>query len=273
MKSIFWAAIAAIAAIAATLSSTSMAAVTLVPKLTAPTELQLGEYAAYTLTLTNTGSEAANNAVLRLQLVGDMQVQQPLPDGCDEVVENYNGSPGVRQLRCVTAVPAFNKVRSFTAIIKAPTVQPSAPVVHNTFATADFATPVLSAPVVVDYRNFLIPITPNTIWEYRACSNGTAGPLAYDMCPTSGEAISKLNLQAGGSLLVSRKTSATTWGAWVAQMGTWLQTDPAMVQINWYPGRTNEATVNLHPISSRCFRGRGLSVTGTNIAASLCLMP
>ena len=258
------------AAVAAAASSASMATVTLVPRLTAPAEMQLGEYAEYTLAVTNTGNEWANNTVLRMELIAGMDAQLPLPDGCDEVTEALAGQAGVRQLRCATAVPAFNKSRSFTVIMKAPPNAPLSATTHKLYATADFAAAPAPFSVTTLYSSFHIPITPNTLWEYRACSNGTAGPLAYDMCPSSSEAISKLNLQTGGSLLASRKTGTTTWGAWVANLGTWLQTDPDTAQLRWYPGKANEATVNLHPINSNCFRGRGTSLAGTFITAKLC---
>jgi uncharacterized repeat protein (TIGR01451 family) len=235
-----------LAALAATLAGSSLAAVSLVPTLSAPTELQLGEYAAFRLSVKNNANTSANGVVLRLPLPVGMTPQAPLPTACAVVAEAFLSYQNVRQLRCSPGTVPARATRAYSVVIQAPALP--AGIAHQMVATATGLTPSIVAYPTTQYQNFDIPIAGGSLWEIRSCGSGT-GPIAYNICPASSEVVDEVELQTGGGVLGGDGST-----------GTWIQTNPHVARIDWTDTGSGGFVTDLSVISSRCFRGPGLSV-------------
>ena len=122
-------------------------------------------------------------------------------------------------------------------------------IAHQMAATATGLTPSTLTNPATNYQNFDIPIVGGSLWEIRSCANGTSGPIANNICPTSSEVVGDLELQTGGAV----------WAA-DGSTGVWMQTNPHMARIDWTDTRSVVFVTNLSVINSKCFRGPGVSV-------------
>lgn len=241
-----------LASLASLVTGTAGAAVTLVPSGVAPTELQLGEHAVFTLAVNNTGNTAAAGVVLRMPLPAGLDVQAPGSAYCAVVTETFSGIPGqVRQIKCSVGNVSARKSKSFSVVVKAPSL-PMLNVRHRVLATATNGSAAFSPMVYADYRHYDIPITAGQTWEIRSCNNGTAGPLAYSICPPSSEVSGEIVLAAGGYL--------GDVDGQVSPDDRWLQTSPHVLRLDWVNGGVPGGFTNLSAIDSRCFRGPGQTI-------------
>lgn len=217
--------------------------------LSAPAELQLGAHDAYRLTLRNAGSTAASNTTVRLPLPVGLDAMAPLPSGCAVVTETFGTQAGVRQLRCTLASVPARATRQWSFVLQAPTVPMN--VSHRALAgAANVAGSAWSNTVATRYASFSIPIVPGLAWEMASCNNGTSGPVAWNLCPTSAEVVGEVVLAVGG--VVDNADGYT---------GAWLQTDPLSLRLTWAAEPGMDAVVqNYSVINSRCLRGPGESV-------------
>jgi hypothetical protein len=219
----------------------SMAAVTLVPTLTAPAELQLGEHEVYKLSVTNSGNTAASGVSIRLNLASGQAPAGPWPSVCSQVGPDFVCNPG--------SIPA-RKSRDYVIVLKAPAVQQT--FTHRLTASGTAAVTAISAPTVTNYRSFGIPITGNAtdLWELRSCSGGTTG-VAYNLCPAGSEVVGDAKLHAGGVLEDLLE----------GMPATWLQTSPQTLRLDTPAGPGYDAWfAQLTPINATCFRGAGQTV-------------
>lgn len=242
------AALAAASLGTALLATPAHAAVSLQVTLEAPTQLQLGVVDRYTVTVNNTGSTTAGSPVMRLPLAGNQNAMSPLPTGCAVVTEPIaQGQNAVRHLRCTTStVPARGK-RSWSFVLQAPPA--AATVQHKAYISATGSPALWSNTVSTAYANYSVPITPGTTWVISSCYNGSAGPVAWNLCPTSAEMSGEVVLAVGGVV-------DTVDGP----IGTWLQTDPLSLRIDSAPGYgADPMTLQYTVINSRCFRGGGVT--------------
>lgn len=248
-------------------TSSTMAAVTLVPSGSFPTELQLDEHAVFTLAVNNTGNTAASGVVLRLPLPAGLAVQPPGSSYCSVVTEPFAGLPGqVRQIKCVVGNVSARKSKSFSMVVKAPT-QPLLNVRHRVLATATNGGSAQTPWVFANYQHYDIPITPGQTWEIRSCNNGIAGPLAYSICPASSEVGGDLVLMAGGYL--------SDVDGQVSPDDRWLQTSPHLLRLDWTRNGLPAAFTTLSAIDSKCFRGPGQTVPApgqpvVHLASKIC---
>jgi len=217
--------------------------------LSAPAELQLGAHDAYRMTLRNGGSTAASNATVRLPLPAGLNAMAPLPSGCNVITDTFGTQTGVRQLRCVLASVPARATRSWSFVLQAPTMPMN--VSHRVLASAtNVAGSAWSNTVATRYESFSLPIVPGLAWEMASCNNGTSGPLAWNLCPTSAEIVSEVVLAVGG--VVDNAEGYT---------GAWLQTDPQSLRITWAAEALSDAVVqNYSVVNSRCLRGPGETV-------------
>lgn len=217
--------------------------------LSAPAELHLGAHDAYRMTLRNGGSTAASNTTVRLPLPAGLNAMAPLPSGCSVTTDAFGTQTGVRQLRCVLASVPARATRSWSFVLQAPTMPMN--VSHRMLASAtNVAGSAWSNTVATRYDSFSIPIVPGLAWEMASCNNGTSGPLAWNLCPTSAEIVSEVVLAVGG--VVDNAEGYT---------GAWLQTDPQSLRITWAAEALSPGAVqNYGVINSRCLRGPGETV-------------
>jgi uncharacterized repeat protein (TIGR01451 family) len=241
----------------------SMAAVSLVPTLSTPTELQLGEYAVYRLAVKNNASIGATGVALRMPLPVGMTVQLPLPSLCAVVTEAFLNQYNVRQLRCSPGLVPARATRAYSVVIQAPALPQT--VTHQMVASATGLTPSVVANPATHYQHFDLPIAGGSLWEIRSCANGSAGPIAYNICPASSEIVGDVELQTGGGVLADDGST-----------GVWMQNNPHVARIDWTDYGSGGFVTNLSVIDSKCFRGPGVSVPppGTPIwyaASKICL--
>lgn len=232
--------------LAAAATGASLAAVSLVPTLSAPTELQLNEYAVFRLSVKNNANTSATGVVLRMPLPVGMTPQAPLPTACSVVTEAYQSSQNVRQLRCSPGTVPARATRAYSVVIQAPALPQG--IAHQLVATATGLTPSVVAYPMTQYQHYDIPIVGGSLWEIRSCGSGT-GPIAYDICPTSSEEVGEVELQTGGGVLGSDGST-----------GVWIQNNPHVARIDWTDTGSGAFVTNLSVISSKCFRGPGVSV-------------
>ena len=239
------------AALLGAITLPSLAAPVLLPSASVPTELQLGEYAVFTLAVHNTGNQHATGVVLRMPLPAGLQVQAPMPTGCAVISQPFTGLQGqVRQIRCSVGLVPARRARSYRMVVQAPPLgQPMLNVMHRVLATASNAGTAMSPQVLAQYRQFDVPITPGQTWELRSCNNGTAGPVAYHICPASSEVVAEVVLAAGGYL--------NDTDGQVSPDDRWLQLDPHVLRIDWTTGGLPSAVSHYSAIDSRCLRGPG----------------
>lgn len=257
-------ALAAAAFGAALATGNAHAAVSLQLTLEAPTELQMGVYDRYTVTLNNSGSTTAGSPVARLPLATGQNVAQPLPPGCSVVNEAIPPSQvAVRQIRCSTStVPARGR-RSWSFVLQAPAAP--ATVQHRAHASASGSPALWSNTVQTAYGAYSVPVTPGMTWLISSCYNGSAGPLAWNLCSPSAEMSGEVVLAVGGVV-----------DSIDGPIGTWLQTDPLSLRIDSAPGYGSDPMVLQYSVvNSRCLRGAGESVPppgGTKIytASKIC---
>jgi uncharacterized repeat protein (TIGR01451 family) len=242
------------AAMLSAIALPSLAAPVLLPSATVPTELQLGAYAVFTLAVHNSGNHNASGVVLRMPLPAGLQVQAPLPTGCVVASDPFIGLPGqVRQIRCSAGLVPARRARSYRMVVQAPPLgQPMLNVMHRVQATATNAGTALSPQVLTQYRHFDVPVTPGLTWELRSCNNGTAGPLAYGICPASSEVVADIVLAAGGYL--------NDTDGQVSLDDRWLQLNPHVLRIDWTIGGLPAAVSHYTAIDSRCLRGPGQTI-------------
>ena len=240
------------AALVCVAAPVAQAAPVLVPSGVAPTELQLGEHAVFTLAINNTGNQAASGVVLRMPLPAGLAVQPPGSSYCTVVTEPFPSLGGqVRQIKCNVGNVSAGRSKSFSMVVRAPT-QPLLYVRHRVLATASNANPAQSPRIMAHYKHYDVPITPGQQWEVRSCNNGTAGPLAYNICPPSSEVGGEIVLAAGGYL--------TDTDGQVSLDDRWLQTSPHVLRIDWTTGGVPAAVSNYTAISSTCLRGPGQTI-------------
>ena len=240
---------AALVGIAAT---AAQAAPVLMPSGVAPTELQLGDHAVFTLAINNTGNQAASGVVLRMPLPAGLVVQPPGSSYCAVVTEPFAGLGGqVRQVKCTVGNVSAGRSKSFSMVVRAPT-QPLLNVRHRVQATASNAPSAQSPWILANYKHYDVPILPGQQWEVRSCNNGLAGPLAYNICPPSSEVVGELVLAAGGYL--------TDTDGQVSLDDRWLQTSPHELRIDWATNGVPAAVSNYTAISSSCLRGPGQTI-------------
>jgi uncharacterized repeat protein (TIGR01451 family) len=233
-----------LAALLAVACGNASAQANLVPTGVAPTELQLGEHAVFTLAISNIGNVAASGVVLRMPLPAGLDIQGPPNAYCGVATEQFLGLPGqTRQIKCNVGNVSARRSKSFSMVVKAPML-PMLNVQHRVLATATNAPARQSAVIVANYQHFDVPITPGQTWEMKSCNNGTAGPLAYSICPPHSEVGGEIVLAAGGYL-------SDTDGQ-VAPTDRWLQTSPHVLRIDWSGGFTNFSAID-----SKCLRGPG----------------
>lgn len=247
-----------VAAVAATLAGSSLAAVSLVPTLSAPSELQLGGYATFTLSVKNNANASANGVVLRMPLPPGMTVQTPMPTACAVVTEAFLTYQNVQQLRCSPGSVPARATRSYGVVIQAPAL-PQA-IAHQLVATATGLTPSVVAYPLTQYQNYNIPIAGGSLWEIRSCGGSSAIP--YSICPASSEVVDEITLQTGGGVIGGDGST-----------GAWLQNDPQTARIEWVDGSTGFVT-SLSVINSKCFRGPGITNPGQPVwhaASKICL--
>lgn len=254
----------ALSAAAALAATPALAMPLLQATLAAPAELHLGAHDAWRMTLRNVGSTAAGSTTLRMALPVGINAVTPLPGGCAVVTEALGAKASVRQMRCTLSMVPARATRSFAFVLKAPTVPMIVP--HQIHASASNVVGVaLSNTVHTDYRAYSVPVTPGTVWEMASCNNGNAGPLAWNLCPASAEIVSEVTLAVGGVI-----DNADGFP------GTWLQTDPLSLRLDWAADSGIDAVVqNYSVINSRCLRGPGESVpppggTKTYFASRIC---
>jgi uncharacterized repeat protein (TIGR01451 family) len=246
------------AAIAAAFAGSSLAAVSLVPTLSAPTELQLGEYAAFRLSVKNNANTSATGVVLRLPLPVGMNAQAPLPTACSVVTEAYLSSQNVRQLKCTPGTVPARATRAYSVVIQAPALPQG--IAHQMAATATGLTPSVVGYPTTQYQNYDIPIVGGSLWEIRSCGSGV-GPIAFNICPTSSEVVDEIELQVGGGVIGGDGST-----------GMWTQANPHVAHIDWTELGSIIFTTNLSAINSRCFRGPGSNTGQTWWSAStICL--
>jgi uncharacterized repeat protein (TIGR01451 family) len=233
--------------LAAAATGASMAAASLVPTLSAPTELQLGEYAVFRLSVKNNAGTAAAGVVLRMPLPVGMTPQAPLPTACAVVTEAYLSVQNVRQLRCSPGTVPARATRAYSVVIQAPALPQG--VAHQMVATATGLTPSVVAYPMTQYQNFDIPIAGGSLWEIRSCANGSAGPIAYNICPASAEVVGEIELQTGGGVLGDDGST-----------GVWMQNNPHVARIDWTDYGSGAFITTLSVIDSKCLRGPGVSV-------------
>jgi len=239
-------ALAALGAVLAT--GPARAAVSLQVTLEAPTQLHLGVADRYTVTASNTGSTSAGSPVMRLPLATGQLAMLPLPPGCAEVTEPIPpGQNAVRQIRCTTStVPARGK-RSWSFVLQAPAAP--ATVSHRAHVSATGSPALWSNTVSTAYASYSVPITPGTAWVISSCYNGSAGPVAWNLCPASAEVSGEIVFAVGGVV-----DSAE------GPIGTWLQTDPLSLRIDSAPGYGADPMVLQYTVvNSRCLRGGGVT--------------
>jgi uncharacterized repeat protein (TIGR01451 family) len=247
----------------------AQAAPVLVPSGGAPTELQLGEHAVFTLAVHNTGNQAASGVVLRMPLPAGLAVQPPGSGLCAVVTEPFPSLGGqVRQIKCSVGNVSAGRSKSFSMVVRAPT-QPLLSVRHRVLATATNASSAQSPWIMANYQHYDVPITPGLQWEVRSCNNGTAGPLAYNICPPSSEVVGEVVLAAGGYL--------TDTEGQVSPDDRWLQTSPHVLRIDWTTGGVPAAVSNYTAISSTCLRGPGQTIPQPGqpivyLASKICRM-
>ena len=240
-----------VAAVLSAAALPSLAAPVLVASGEAPAELQLGEYAVFKLGVNNTGNQAASGVILRMPLPAGLTVQAPGSSYCAVVTESFPGMGGqVRQIKCSVGNVSARRSKSFSMVVQAPTQPLNAQ--HRVRATATNASAAQSPSMIARYQNYDVPITPGQQWEMRSCNNGTAGPLAYSICPPSSEVVGEIVLAAGGYL-------SDTDGQ-VSPDDRWLQTNPHMLRIDWTNGGLPAAVSNYTAISSTCLRGPGQTI-------------
>jgi uncharacterized repeat protein (TIGR01451 family) len=233
-----------LAAALAVASGAATASPTLQPSGVAPTELQLGEYAVFTLAINNTGTIAASGVVLRMPLPAGLDLQGPPHPTCSLFTGQFPGLPGqTRQIRCNVGNVSARRSKSFSLVVKAPTM-PMLNVPHSVLATATNAATRQSPVILANYQHYDVPITPGLTWEMKSCNNGTAGPLAYSICPPHSEVGGEIVLAAGGYL--------TDADGQVGPTERWLQTSPHVLRIDWSGGYTNFSAID-----SKCLRGPG----------------
>ena len=252
-----------LATLVATAGSASMAASTLAPTLSAPTELQLAQYDSYRLAVKNNSNVGATGVMLRLPLPAGALVPA-VPPGCTFVAST------VTELRCSPGNVPARATRSYNVVIKAP-IQQTLAFSHRISATATGMTAALSNAVVTDYRHFDIVVvgSPTTLWEIRSCAGG-AMPVAYAICPPTSEVVGDAHLLADGSLE----------DLYSGVPGRWLQ--PSQHTLRWegdeVPGWQDAFVTNMEAINSKCFRGQGATQpapgSGTSVwhtASKICL--
>jgi hypothetical protein len=231
-----------LATLVATAGSASLAASTLAPTLSAPTELQLAQYDSYRLAVKNNSNVGATGVMLRLPLPAGALVPA-VPPGCTFIAST------VTELRCSPGNVPARATRSYNVVIKAP-IQQTLGFSHRISATATGMTAALSNAVVTDYRHFDIVVvgSPTTLWEIRSCAGG-AMPVAYAICPPTSEVVGDAHLLADGSLE----------DLYSGVPGRWLQ--PSQHTLRWegdeVPGWQDAFVTNMEAINSKCFRGQG----------------
>lgn len=241
-------ALLAVAAATALLPEAAHATVSLQVTLDAPTQLQTSVTDRYTVTVNNTGSTSAGNPVMRLPLATGQVALGPLPTGCAEVTEPVQpGQSAVRQLRCTTGTVPARARRVWSFVLRAPanpvTVQ------HRARVTAGGSPALWSNTVPTAYANYSIPIVPGATWVISSCSNGSAGPIDQNLCPTSAEVTGEVVLAVGGVV-------DTVEGP----IGTWIQNSPLNLIITSASGYgSGTMTLTYSVINSRCLRGPGVT--------------
>lgn len=244
-----------VAAAAALLAGSSVAAVSLVPTLGAPTELQLGEYAAFRLSVKNNANTSAAGVVLRMPLPVGMNAQAPLPTACSVVTEAYQSSQNVRQLKCTPGAVPAGATRAYTVVIQAPTLPQN--IAHQMVATSTGLTPSVVSYPATRYQNFDIPIVGGSLWDIRSCGS-SVGPIAFNICPTSTEVVDEIELQVGGGVIGGDGST-----------GVWTQANPHVARIDWTELGSVIFVTNFSAISSKCFRGPGTNPGQTWWSASM----
>jgi len=245
----------------ALLSGSAMAAVTLQPTLTAPTELQIGQHDQFILSVKNAGNTSGSGVVVRMRFHNNLTLAyagptiatypEP-PSPCTVVTEAFGNSNNVRQVKCNFGTLSAGATKAVRLVVKAPASGYTL-VNHNLRATSGSVLGT-STGVSTRYRHYNHSVVPDTHWNTQAC--GGSQPIAYDVCPPHSTVNSQVTLMSGG----------------VWEEGTWVQTSPNTIDFNY-----GTDTVHLTAISSRCFRGpNAMTTTQGNpwyTVFQLCLAP
>jgi hypothetical protein len=222
----------------------TMAAVTLQPTMTAPTELENGQHNQFILSVKNAGNTAASGVILRMRFHASLAMPyagptiatypEP-PSPCSVVRESFGNSPNVWQVKCNMGNVSAGATRSARLVVQAPNSGYTL-VNHNLRANSGSVVGT-AAGVTTRYRHYDLSVVPGTNWGTQAC--GGSQPIAYDVCPPSSQISSQLTLQAGG-----------VWSEIGGETGTWTQVSANAIDFIY-----GTDTMRLTAISSKCFRG------------------
>ncbi|MBQ0930685.1 hypothetical protein [Ideonella alba] len=224
-------------------SGAAQAGTVLLPTLTAPTELQLGQHDEYTLSVTNTGNVIGSNVVLRMPFPSGLVLAQA-PTGCSVISnEPLGGSgPNTRQVKCLVGGLGIGVTKSYWMVVRAPT-QPRL-VQHRNWASASNAASAQSVITTTDYRHYDVTVPPGSTWQRTLCSG--YAPIDFDICPPGSiQGPVTLDLLAGGQ--VAR-------GGQVSSIMAWSQATAHDLRVDWYRPVAPFADV-MQALNSRCFRG------------------
>lgn len=226
------------------LTTQAMAAVTLQPTLTAPTELENNQHDQFVLAVKNAGNTAASSVTVRMRFHSSLTLAyagpviatfpEP-PSPCTVVTEAFGNNQNVRQVKCDIGYLNAGATKSVRLVVKAP---PSGYtlVKHELRATAGAALGT-SNGVTTRYRHYDLSVVPGMTWNSEAC--GGSAPIAYDVCPPGSQVNGQFVLDSGG-----------IWTAVNGNTGTWAQTSPSTIDFN-----LGTDVIQMTAISSRCLRG------------------
>lgn len=254
----------------AALSLPAMAAVTLQPSLSAPTELQIGQHEEFVVSVKNTGNTSASGVLVRMRFHAGLTLAHAGPNyavfpapanPCVVVTEAFGNQQNVRQVKCTIGTLNAGATKSVRLVIKAPN-SGYTQVQHQLRANAGSVLGT-SNGVTTRYRHYDQTVVAGTAWRTEACG-GTA-PIAYDVCPPASEITSQLTMNSGG-----------TWTEAGGGTGTWTQTSPNTIDFQF-----GSDVISMSAISSRCFRGTNSSPYSSPYSTAttwytvfkLCLQP
>lgn len=248
----------------------AMAAVTLQPSLSAPTELEIGQHEEFVVSVKNAGNTAASGVVVRMRFHTSLTLAyagpnfavfpEP-PSPCSVVTEPFGNQQNIRQVKCTIGALNAGVTKSVRLVVKAPS-SGYTQVQHQLRATAGTVLGT-SNGVTTRYRHYDQTVVPGTTWNTEAC--GGSAPINFDVCPPSSEITSQLTMNSGG-----------TWNEAGGSTGTWTQTSPSTIDFMF-----GTDVIHMSAISSRCFRGTNTSPYSSPYTTSttwytvfkLCLQP
>lgn len=226
------------------LAGAAQAAPVLLPALTIPTELQLGQHDEFTMSITNTGNVIASNVVMRMPFPSGLVLAQA-PTGCSVVSNEPLGAngPPTRQIKCAVGGLGIGVTKSYWMIVRAPTQTRT--VDHRNWASASNAVSAQSAVTTTRYAHYDLTVPEGTTWVRTLCSG--SAPIDFDVCPPGTVQVPVvLDLLAGGQ--VAR-------GGQLKPEISWTQPTPHELRVDWNRP-TNPFVDAMAALNSRCFRGQ-----------------